>query len=106
MQGPTEAEIGLVQPHPVEHDAEFACQRDFGPLGDVHRPSLQARQAETRVRSTRPGRAVNAAKRAGWPIAIGRRNWTFAGSDARGRRVAAMDTLIKTAKLNGVDLRA
>ena len=48
----------------------------------------------------------NAAERAVRGIAIGRRNWTFAGSDAGGRRAAAMYTLIETAKLNGVDPRA
>ena len=48
----------------------------------------------------------NAAERAIRPIAVGRRNWTFAGSDAGGRRAAAMYTLIETAKLNGVDPRA
>jgi transposase len=30
-------------------------------------------------------------------------NWTFAGSDAGGRRAAAIYTLIETAKLNDVD---
>ena len=48
----------------------------------------------------------NAAERAIRPLAVGRRNWTFAGSDAGGRRAAAMYTLIETAKLNGVDPRA
>ena len=48
----------------------------------------------------------NAAERAIRPIAVGRRNWTFAGSDAGGRRAAAMYTLIETAKLNGIDPRA
>lgn len=48
----------------------------------------------------------NAAERALRGIAVGRRNWTFAGSDAGGRRAAAMYTLIETAKLNGVDPRA
>lgn len=33
-------------------------------------------------------------------IAVGRNNWTFAGSDAGGRRAAAIYTLIETAKLN------
>lgn len=47
----------------------------------------------------------NAAERAIRPIAVGRRNWTFAGSDAGGRRAAAMYTLIETAKLSGVDPR-
>jgi transposase len=48
----------------------------------------------------------NAAERAIRPIAVGRRNWTFAGSDAGGRRAAAMYTLIETAKVNGIDPRA
>ncbi len=48
----------------------------------------------------------NAAERALRGIAVGRRNWTFAGSDAGGHRAAAMYTLIETAKLNGVDPRA
>jgi hypothetical protein len=36
-------------------------------------------------------------------IAIGRKNYLFAGSDAGGRRAAAMYSLIETAKLNGVN---
>jgi IS66 C-terminal element len=36
-------------------------------------------------------------------IAIGRKNWTFAGSDEGGRRAAAIYTLIETAKLNDID---
>lgn len=48
----------------------------------------------------------NAAERAVRGIAIGRKNWTFAGSDAGDRRAAAMYTLIETAKLNDVDPRA
>jgi transposase len=48
----------------------------------------------------------NAAERAVRGIAIGRKNWTFAGSDAGGRRAAAMYTLIETAKLNDIDPRA
>ena len=37
------------------------------------------------------------------PIAIGRQNWTFAGSNAGGERAAAMYSLIETAKLHGLD---
>ena len=36
-------------------------------------------------------------------VALGRRNWTFAGSDEGGRRAAAIYTLIATAKLNNID---
>jgi transposase len=39
-------------------------------------------------------------------IAVGRRNWTFAGSDRGGERAAAIYTLIETAKLNGIDPQA
>ena len=39
-------------------------------------------------------------------MAVGRRNWTFAGSDRGGERAAAIYTLIETAKLNGVDPQA
>ena len=48
----------------------------------------------------------NAAERAVRGIAVGRRNWTFAGSDTGGHRAAAMYTLIETAKLNDIDPRA
>jgi len=48
----------------------------------------------------------NAAERALRGIAVGRRNWTFAGSDRGGERAAAVYTLIETCKLNGVDPQA
>jgi transposase len=48
----------------------------------------------------------NAAERALRCIAVGRNNWTFAGSDAGGRRAAAIYTLIETTKLNDVDPQA
>ena len=48
----------------------------------------------------------NAAERALRPVALGRKNYLFAGSDAGGERAAAMYSLIGTAKLNGVDPEA
>jgi transposase len=48
----------------------------------------------------------NAAERALRGVAVGRRNWTFAGSDRGGERAAAIYTLVETAKLNGVDPQA
>ena len=48
----------------------------------------------------------NAAERALRGIAVGRPNWTFAGSDEGGRRAAAIYTLVETAKLNDVDPQA
>jgi transposase len=48
----------------------------------------------------------NAAERALRCVAVGRRNWTFAGSDQGGRRAAAIYTLVQTCRLNDVDPRA
>ncbi len=48
----------------------------------------------------------NAAERAVRGIAVGRRNWTFCGSDEGGHRAAVMYTLIESAKLNRVDPKA
>lgn len=48
----------------------------------------------------------NAAERALRGIAVGRDNWTFAGSDQGGERAAAIYTLIETAKLNNIDPKA
>jgi len=48
----------------------------------------------------------NAAERALRPVALGRKNYLFAGSDAGGERAAAMYSLIGAAKLNGVDPEA
>ncbi len=45
----------------------------------------------------------NAAERALRAVALGRKNFLFAGSDVGGERAAAMYTLIGTAKLNGLD---
>ena len=48
----------------------------------------------------------NAAERAMRPIALGRRNYLFVGSEAGGRAAAVAYTLIGTAKLCGVDPEA
>ena len=37
------------------------------------------------------------------PIALGKKNWLFAGSERAGQRAAAIQTLLGTAKLNGLD---
>nr|WP_272869005.1 transposase domain-containing protein [Agrobacterium tumefaciens] len=48
----------------------------------------------------------NAAERAIRPIALGRKNWLFAGSNKGGERAATILSLIETAKLNGLDPEA
>jgi transposase len=37
------------------------------------------------------------------PIAIGKKNWLFAGSERAGKRAAVIQTLFATAKLNGIE---
>ena len=64
---------------------------------------------EPRARFAPHGRVCltnNAAERALRGVAVGRRNWTFAGSDAGGHRAAAVYTLIETCKMNDVDPQA
>jgi transposase len=48
----------------------------------------------------------NTAERAVKPVAIGRKNWMFAGSEGGGKAMAIAFTLIETAKLNNVDPQA
>jgi transposase len=48
----------------------------------------------------------NAAERALRAVALGRKNYLFAGSDRGGERAAAMYSLIGSAKLNGIDPEA
>jgi len=58
------------------------------------------------IRFTADGRLEmtnNAAERAIRPLALGRKNWLFAGSDTGGERTAMLYTIIETAKLNGVE---
>ena len=57
----------------------------------------------------RDGRACldnNSAERAIRPVALGRKNYLFAGSDAGLERAAAIYSLVGTAKLNGLDSEA
>jgi transposase len=48
----------------------------------------------------------NTAERSMRPIALGRKNYLFMGSEGGGKSAATAYTLIETAKLNDVDLQA
>ena len=48
----------------------------------------------------------NAAERSIRPVALGRKNWLFAGSDDGGQRAAAIYSLLGTAQLNGLNIEA
>ncbi len=45
----------------------------------------------------------NAVENAIRPIAIGKKNWLFAGSERAGKRAATIQSLLATAKANGLD---
>ena len=48
----------------------------------------------------------NSAERAIRPLALGRKNYLFAGSDSGGRRAALIYTIVQTATLNDLDPEA
>lgn len=48
----------------------------------------------------------NIAERAMRSVAIGRKNWLFAGSKVGGERAAAIYSVIETCKLNGIEPQA
>jgi len=76
-------------------------------LAQAIRYSLSRWPAMTRY--TMDGRleiSNNAAERAIRPLALGRKNWLFAGSDTGGKRAATLYTIIETAKLNGLNPEA
>lgn len=67
----------------------------------------------TRIKKLRPyldhgflGIDNNPAERAMKPVAIGRKNYLFVGSEGGGKAAAIAYTLIETAKLNGIDPQA
>src|SRR5207302_3202898 len=70
----------------------------FATCGHAGLPSSVASMTAASL-STQPGRACSALR----CVAIGRKNYLFAGSDAGGRRAAAMYSLIESAKLNGLN---
>ena len=64
---------------------------------------------EALARFTEDGRLEmtnNAAERAIRPLTLGRRNWTFLGSDAGGDRAAVFFTIIQTCRLNSINPEA
>jgi transposase len=79
----------------------LSCKSALG--GAIHY-ALKLWPALTRYRDD--GRVEidnNAAERALRAVALGRKNYLFAGSDAGGERAAAIYSLIGTARLNGLD---
>ena len=76
-------------------------------LAEALRYTIKRRTALTRYATdARLEPDNNIAENAMRGIALGRRNWLFAGSHAGGKRAAAMYSILQTAKLNGVNPEA
>jgi transposase len=76
-------------------------------LADAFRYTIKRQEALTRfVTDGRLEADNNIAENAMRGIALGRKNYLFAGSDAGGNRAASMYTIMQTAKLNGVNPEA
>ena len=78
-----------------------------GALADAIRYAVKRREALTRFcDDARLEADNNRAENCLRPVALGRKNYLFAGSDKGGERAAAIYTLIQTARLNFVDPQA
>jgi hypothetical protein len=98
---------------PVLHELAAFLDASLGKISGKSELAGAIRYARIRweslIRYTRDGHleiSNNAAERAIRPLALGRKNWLFAGSDEGGRTAAAIYSLIESAKLNGLDPRA
>jgi transposase len=77
------------------------------PLAEAFRYTIKRREALTRfVTDGRLEADNNIAENAMRKIALGRRNFLFAGSDSGGERAASIYTLVMTARLNGLNPEA
>lgn len=93
---------------PPERGLFLQCFRPF--VASWSAPSASGRSESDRVGFTpteqghlRQGAHNNAAERSLRTVALGRKSYLFAGSDAGGERAAAMYSLIGSCKLNGID---
>ena len=103
----TEQSVPLLATMKIAFEAALAGVSQQSKLAKALRYSLTLWPALTRY--TTDGRCDicnNAAERAIRPLALGRKNWLFAGSDKGGNNAAVIFTLTQTAKLNGLDVEA
>ncbi len=112
---PTYERVRLRQAHarPIVDDLESWLQAQLPRVSGKSELAKAIRYALARMRKLRPylehgclEADNNAAERAMKPIALGRKNFLFVGSEGGGKSAAIAYTLIQTAKLNGVDPQA
>jgi len=101
------------QSKPVFDDLEVWLHAQLTRISGKSPLALAIRYALTRMKKLRPWLDHgfleldnNAAERSMRPIALGRKNYLFMGSERGGKSAAIAYTLIETAKLNGVDPQA
>ena len=106
-------EVRNVQARPLLDSLKQWLEETLGKLSRKSDTALAVRYALSRwdalLRYVDDGRIEidnNAAERSLRTVALGRKNYLFAGSDAGGERAAAIYSLIGTAKLNGLDPEA
>ncbi len=98
---------------PVFDDLEAWLHAQLPNISGKTPLAVAIRYALTRMKKVRPWLDHgfleldnNAAERSMRPIALGRKNYLFMGSERGGKSAAIAYTLIETAKLNGVDPQA
>jgi transposase len=112
---PTDERVRLRQANarPILDDLDIWLQAQLSRISGKSELAKAIRYALTRMQKLRPyldhgilEADNNCAERAMKPIAIGRKNFLFVGSEGGGKSAAIAYTLIETAKLNGVDPQA
>jgi transposase len=105
--------IRQLHSQPLMHELKAWFEQTLLRVSNKSELAVSIRYALTRwvalIRFIDDGRVEidnNAAERALRCVALGRKNFLFAGSDAGGERAAAIYSLIGTAKLNGLDAEA
>ena len=103
-------EVRAARARPLLDSLKQWLEETLGKLSRKSDTALAVRYALSRwealLRYVNDGRIEidnNAAERSLRTVALGRKNYLFAGSDAGGERAAAIYSLIGTAKLNGLD---
>lgn len=98
---------------PILDDLEAWLATQITRISGKSELAKAVRYAMTRMKKLRPYLSHgfleldnNSAERAIKPIALGRKNYLFVGSEGGGKSAAIAYTLLETAKLNGVDPQA
>ncbi|QDL35693.1 transposase domain-containing protein [Serratia liquefaciens] len=107
---------GGLSPHGCDISEQLELISSAFKVIETQRPKLSCCRCDTIVQSTMPSKPIErsyagpgllarivTAKNALRGVALGRKNWLFAGSDAGGERSAILYSLIGTCKLNGVE---